>query len=135
MLLEVLISLTITENVKFLGLHLDCNRTWKSHTDNPIKKNLFYLLHVEKIIIYCKCKNVTYGLYRTFRFTNQLRYNFLQFSSLMRNVFIIKKGAIRIMLRLVPRSSCQEESLKKSDIQVLTVPCVYIIMPSCFFGC
>jgi hypothetical protein len=44
-------------------------------------------------------------------------------SSSMRNVFIIQKRAIGIMLRLGPRSSCWE-GFKKLDI--LTVPCFYI---------
>jgi hypothetical protein len=44
-------------------------------------------------------------------------------SSSMRNVFVIQKKAIRIMLRLGPRSSCRE-GLKKLDI--LTVPCLHI---------
>ena len=71
------IQYLITENIEFLGMHLDCNLTWKSHIDNLINKIEFDLLHVEEIIIYCKCKNVTYGLLCTFLFTNQLWYNFL----------------------------------------------------------
>ena len=31
-------AFTITENIKFLGTHLDCNLIWKSHIDNLIKK-------------------------------------------------------------------------------------------------
>jgi hypothetical protein len=30
--------LTVTENIKFLGMHLDCTLIWKSHIDNLIKK-------------------------------------------------------------------------------------------------
>ena len=41
----------------------------------------------------------------------------------MRYVFIIHKRAIRIMLRLGPRSSCRE-GFKKLDI--LTTPCLHI---------
>jgi len=81
------------------------------------------LLHVEKIITHCKCTSVTYGLFCTFLFTYQLWYNFLGSSSSMRNVFIIQKRAIRIMLRLGPRSSCRK-GFKNLDI--LTVPCLYI---------
>jgi len=44
-------------------------------------------------------------------------------SSLMRNIFIIQRRAIRIMLRLGPRSSCRE-GFNKLDI--FTVPCYYI---------
>ena len=41
----------------------------------------------------------------------------------MRNVFIIQEEAIRIMLRLGPRSYCRE-GLKKLDTP--TVPCLHI---------
>ena len=44
-------------------------------------------------------------------------------SSSMRNVFIIQKRAVRIMLRMGPRSSYRE-GFKKLDI--LRVPCLYI---------
>jgi len=44
-------------------------------------------------------------------------------SSSMRNVFIIQKRAIRIMLRLGPRSSCREGF---ENFDILTVPCLYI---------
>jgi hypothetical protein len=44
-------------------------------------------------------------------------------SSSMRNVFIIRNRAIRIMLRLGPRSACRE-GFEKLDI--LTVLCLYI---------
>jgi hypothetical protein len=44
-------------------------------------------------------------------------------SSSMRNVFIIQKRAIRIMLRLGPRSSCRE-GFKK--LNTLRVPCLYV---------
>jgi len=96
---------------------------WTKRIDNLIKKTDFDLLHVEKIITHYKCKNVTYGLFCTFLFTYQLWYNFLGSSSSMRNVFIIQKRAIRIMLRLGPRSSCRE-GFKKLDI--LIVPCLNI---------
>jgi hypothetical protein len=53
--------LTATENIKFLGMHLDCNLIWKTHVHNLTKnkKTEFDLLYVEKIITHCKCKNVT----------------------------------------------------------------------------
>ena len=44
-------------------------------------------------------------------------------TSLMRNVFIIQKRAIRIMLRLGTRSSCRE-GLKK--LGILRIPCLHI---------
>jgi hypothetical protein len=44
-------------------------------------------------------------------------------SSSMRNVLISQKSAIRILLRLGPRSPCRE-GFKK--LGILTVPCLYI---------
>jgi len=41
----------------------------------------------------------------------------------MRNVFIIQERAVRILLRLGPRSACGE-GFQKLDI--FTVPCLYI---------
>jgi len=41
----------------------------------------------------------------------------------VRNVFIVQKRAIRIMLGLGPRSSCREGFTK---LDILRVPCLYI---------
>jgi hypothetical protein len=35
----------VTENVKFLGTHLDCYHTWKQHSDNLVKEIEYHLLH------------------------------------------------------------------------------------------
>ena len=58
-------------------------------------------------------------------FYSQISYRIIFWgsSSSVRNVFIIQKRAIRVMLTLGPRSSCRE-GLKKLDI--LTFPCLYI---------
>ena len=99
-------------------MHLDCNLIWKPQIDKLIQKTEFDLLHVKKIITYCKCKNFAYGLFCTFLFTNQVWYFFGGgggSSSSMSNFFIIQKTAIRIMLRLDPRRSCRK-GFKKFDI-------------------
>jgi len=116
-------DLTVTENIIFLSTHLDCNLIWKSHIDNIIQKTEFSLLPVKKIITHYKCESVMYGLFC--RFYSHISYGivFWGSSSSIRNVFIIQKGEIRIMLRLCSRSSCRE-GFKKLDI--LPVPCLYI---------
>ena len=37
-------DLNVTENVKFLGMYLDCHLTLKQHTDK-LEKNEYHLLH------------------------------------------------------------------------------------------
>jgi hypothetical protein len=58
-------------------------------------------------------------------FQSQLGFGiiFWGLSSTMRSVFVVQKWAIRIMLRLGPRSSCRE-GFKK--LGILTVPCLYM---------
>jgi hypothetical protein len=31
-------AITVAENIKFLGVYLDCNLTWNLHQENLIKK-------------------------------------------------------------------------------------------------
>jgi hypothetical protein len=58
-------------------------------------------------------------------FQSQLGYGIIFWgsSSTKRSVFGVQKRAIRIMLRLGPRSSCREVFKK---LGILTVPCLYM---------
>ena len=116
-------ALTVTENIKFLGMLLDCNLTWKSHIDDLIKKFSLICIMLRKLLppVNVKMLLVVYFAHSY----SQISYDiiFWSSSSSMRNVFIIKKRAIRIVLRLGPRSSCRG-GLKKLD--TLTVPCLCI---------
>ena len=118
-------ALTVTENIKFLGMHLDCNLIWKSHIDSLIKKLslIFFILRKLLPIVNVKVLLMVYFAH----FYSCISYGiiFWGLSSPVRNVFIIQKRAIRIMLRLGPRRSCRQ-GLKKLDI--LTIP-FYIFMP------
>jgi len=115
-------ALTLNENIKFLGMHLYCNLTWKSHTDNLIKKLISIGLMLRKLL-----PTVYVNILRMVHFVHcysQIIYGIIIWSSSssVRSVFIIKKRGIRIMLRLGQRSSCRED-FKKLDIP--TVPCLY----------
>jgi hypothetical protein len=116
-------ALTVTHNIKFLGLYLDCCLTRKSHINNLIKKlnSICFMLRKLFFIVNAKMLRTVYFMH----FHSQISYGIIFWgsSSSMRNVFIIQKRAVRTMLRLGPRSSCRE-GLKKLDI--LTVPCLYI---------
>jgi hypothetical protein len=116
-------TLSVTDTIKFLGLHLDSHISWKSHTNVLVKKlssvcyvmrKLFYILNIDtlRIVYFAHFQSlINYGK------------NFWGSSSTMQNVFLIQKRIIRIMLGLGPRSSCRG-GFKKLDI--LTFPSLYI---------
>ena len=117
-------ALTITENIIFLGMCLDCNLTWKLHIDNLIKKlsSICFMLRKLLPIVIIKILRMVYFAH----FYSQICYGIIWgggSSSSMRKVFIIEERAIRIMLRLGPRSSCTE-GFKK--LVIFMVPCLYI---------
>ena len=104
-------------------MHLDCNLTWKSYLDNLIKKlsSICFMLRKLLPILNVKMVRMVYCAH----FYSQISYGITFWGSSLsiRNVFIIQKRAIRILLRLGPKSSCRE-GFKKLD--TLTVPCLHI---------
>ena len=116
-------ALTVTENINFLGMHLNCNLIWISHIEILIKKLSLFCFMLRKLLPIVNVK-VLHKIYFAY-FNSHIIYGivFWGSSSSMSNVFLIQKRAIRIMLRLGPRSSCRE-GFKKLDI--LKVPCLCI---------
>jgi len=116
-------ALTVPENITLLDMHLDCNLTWKSHIDDLIKKMSSMCFRVEKLLPIVNIKMLRMVYFANFN--AQISYDIIFWgsSSSIRNVFIIQKREIRIMLRMGPRSSCRE-GFKKLDI--VRVPCLYI---------
>ena len=108
-------ALTVSENTKFLGKHLDCNLTWKSRTDNFIKQLIWICCMLRKLlpIINVKILHMVYFAH----FYSQISYGIIFWgsSSSMRNVSIIQKRTTRNILRLDPRS-CRQR-FKKLDIR------------------
>jgi hypothetical protein len=116
-------ALTVTESIKFLRTHLDCYLTWNLHLDNLIKKLSYICFMLRKLLSIVNVKTLRIVYFAHFH--SQVSYGIILWgsSSSMRHLFIIQKRAIRIMLRLGPRSPCRE-SFKK--LYILTVPCLYI---------
>jgi len=116
-------ALTVTENIKFLGKYLDCHLTWKSHIDNLVNElsSICFMLRKLLPIVNLKMLRMVYFEH----FYLQISYGLIIWGSTssMRNVFIIQGRAIRIMLRLGPRSS-HRGGCRKLD--VLTASCLYI---------
>jgi hypothetical protein len=116
-------DLNIYENVKFLGMYLDCHLKWKQHSDNLIKKlnTATFMLRKLQPIVSEQVLQMVYFPY----FQSQLSYGiiFLGSSSSMESIFMVQKRAIRVLLRQGPRGSCREGF---SKMGILTVPCLYI---------
>ena len=104
-------------------MHFVCSLTWKSLIDNVIKKIELICSMLRKILPIVNVKILCMVYFA--HFYSQIIYGviFGGSSSSVRNVFIIQERAIRIMLRLAPRTCCNE-GFKKLDI--FTVPCLYI---------
>ena len=83
-------ALTVSENIKFLGMHLDCNLTWKSYTDNLIKKIIWICCMLRKLLLIVNVK-IIHMVYFA-HFCSQISYGiiFRGSSSSMRNVFIMQ---------------------------------------------
>jgi len=107
-------------------MHLNCNLTWKSHIDNLIKNlsSICFMLRKLLPIVNVKVLRVVYFAH----FFSQISYGifFWGSSSSMRNV-LNQKRAVRIMLRLGPRSSCRE-GLKKLDVRIFSSLYIYVLM-------
>jgi hypothetical protein len=116
-------ALNVIENIKFLGMNLDCHLTWKQHSDNLVKK-LSTICFILRKLLPIVNKQVLRMVYFA-HFQSQVGYGIIFWgsSSTMRSVFVVQKRAINIMLRLGPRSSCKE-GFKK--VGILTVPCLYM---------
>ena len=84
-------ALTVTENIKFLDMHLDCNLTWKSHIDDLIKKLSSTCFCVKKLlpIVNTKMLQTVYFAH----LNSQISYGIIFWgsSSSMRNVSIFQK--------------------------------------------
>ena len=96
-----------TNTVKFLGLHLDSNRTKMTHINSLLHKlstvcfimrRLSHMLNVDTL-------RVVYF----FRFHILIKYSIIFWgtSTTMHKVFLIKKRIIRIMFGICPRTSCR----------------------------
>jgi hypothetical protein len=116
-------ALNITENIIFLHMQLDYNVAWQSHIDYLIKNLISIYIMLTKFIPIVDAKMLGKIYFAHFYLQTIIGVLFWYSSLSMRNVFIIHKRALRIMLRVGPRSSFIE-GFKMLDI--LTVPGLYI---------
>jgi len=118
-------AFSITESIRFLGMYLACYLTGKLHLDNLVKEMNLIAFTLRKLWLIINVKMLWMVYLAHFHSLISYGIIFWRSSSSVRNVLIMKKTAIRIMLSLGPRSSCIcTESFKQLDI--LTFPYLYI---------
>jgi hypothetical protein len=117
------------EVVRFLGLQLDKQITWRNHLHfllNKLSKACFVLRQLCYVLDIDALKLVYFAY-----FQSVVKYGIVFWgkSYNLNKVFLLQKTILRIMLGLSYRSSCKF-LFKKLDI--LTVPCLYIFSLAMF---
>jgi hypothetical protein len=117
------------EVVRFLGLQLDKQITWRNHLHfllNKLSKACFVLRRLHYVPDIDALKLVYFAY-----FQSVVKYGIVFWGNSynLNKVFLLQKRILRIMLGLSFRSSCKSW-FKKLDI--LTVPCLYIFSSAMF---
>lgn len=117
-------NLSVSDSVKFLGIHVDKSLKWNRHVDYLNRKlaSVLYSINVIKYQVGFETLKVVY-------FANMqslLSYGIIFWggSSYAYRIFVTQKMALRSMLRLPYRHSCR--GLFRSN-NILTVPALFIL--------
>jgi hypothetical protein len=112
-----------TESVKFLGIYLQNDLSWKSHISYVLAKvnrGLFMIRKLSSSVSYEILLSVYYGYIHS-----HISYGAIIWakSSYSNSLFIAQKKAIRLISKVPYRFSCRELFIK---LGILTLPCIYI---------
>jgi hypothetical protein len=99
--------LKVVDNVKFLGMDLDCQLNWKQNAEKLLKKMNIACFMIRKLQALVSEQILFYSII------------FWGSSSVMKSIFLAQKRVIRVLLRMGPRDSCRE-GFKR--LGILTVP-------------
>jgi hypothetical protein len=69
-------ELTLAESIKFLGMHLDSNLSWKLHKEKLLKKHEYSTLYDEEFILLIDSRLIKDSLFCTFSFIVAIWDNF-----------------------------------------------------------
>jgi hypothetical protein len=116
------------EVIRFLGLQLDKQINWRNHLHcflSKLSKACFVLRPLHYVLDIEALKRVYFAYIQSV-----VKYGIVFWGNSynLKQVFLLQKRTLRIMLGLSYRSSCKSW-FKKLDI--LTVPCLYIFHWSC----
>lgn len=116
-------SIKSTNEIKFLGLIVDCKLTWEKHIDyvcGKISSLCFLIRRLRETVSEGILKLVYYGLVQS---TLQYGLLFWGSSAHFQKAFIMQKKAIRNVAGISPLESCR--NIFKS-FKILTLPCLYV---------
>jgi hypothetical protein len=117
------LGLKVEDNVKFLGMYVDRHLNRKQHYEK-LREKLNTMCFMQRTLQFVVSEQVLRMVYFS-QFQSQLEYGVIFWGSspTMKNIFGAQNRAVRVMLRLSPRSTCKE-GFKRMCI--LTVHCLYI---------
>ena len=118
-----LVDLTVSTEVKFLGIYIDENINWLSHINyvcNKLSQGYFALTRLKHEFDKKNVLNIYYSLAYS-----HLTYNVILWGNSVhaQRVFIAQKRIIRIMFGLNYGESCRPVFLSR---QIMTFPCIYV---------
>jgi hypothetical protein len=116
-------TLVETNTIKFLGLQLDSQLTWKTHIHYLLNKLSTVCCVMRRLsqILNIKTLRIVYFAH----FHSLIKYGIIFWgnSTTMHKVFLIQENIIRIMLEIGSRCSCR---IRFKVLEILLVPSLYI---------
>lgn len=116
-------QLTLKNNTKFLGVHIDEHLDWSFHIDcleNKLNSICFCIRTVSRYLNETSCRTLYFA-----NFEGIARYGiiFWASNSKAQNIFVIQKRTIRTMYKMPPLQSCRGIFKAK---RILTIHALYI---------
>lgn len=122
-------AIHFSEVVKFLGIHIDNNLSWKQHIDylvNIVNKYIFLIRSLNKTVPCSVLLNIYYAYVHS-----RLSYGIIFWgrSVSINYLFKVQKRCIRAICNKGPRTSCRPLFQK---LKILTVHDIYVLESSIF---
>jgi hypothetical protein len=113
----------MSDNVKFLGMELDCQLNWKQYAEKLLKKlnTACFMIRKLQALVSERILRMIYFSYCQ----SQREYGIIFWGSslVMKTLFLAQERVMRVLLKLGPRDSCRE-GFKR--LGILTIPSLYI---------